>query len=157
MNTPKNITLTELYGQKIFPALYKRNEKFPEGESLDDLALRAEVAIRECVLPHVQCFPGMGSESQSDSNLERVADGENGMAVPGGVHVAITSHGNCIAELVSALLRLDPEANRNTRYSGLMNTAWTRVEICVRVSCFSSPGRALQLVLLFIGRIPWSH
>jgi len=128
METPKNFTLTELYEQKIFPALYKRNEKFPEGESLDEVALRAEAAIRECVLPHVQCSPGiipLGSESQSDPNLKR-ADGESG------VHVAITSHGACIAELIRALLKLDPEANQDRRYSGLWNTAWTRVEIRVR-------------------------
>lgn len=90
--------------------LYGREEKFPEAESLNDLARRAEVAISECVLPHL-------SESESKE-----------------VHVAIASHGLCIGELVAALIRLDPEADKKKNYTGLMNTAWTRVEVKVRVS-----------------------
>ncbi|KAJ3478223.1 hypothetical protein NLJ89_g12385 [Agrocybe chaxingu] len=33
---------------------------------------------------------------------------------------------------MSALIRLDPEAKKGQKYSGLLNTAWTRVEIRVR-------------------------
>jgi len=127
MGTFDNFTLTELYyEQKIFPALFIRDEAFPEGESLDDLALRAEVAIRDCVLPHVQILPSVESVESNDLKQE----------VPA-VHVALFSHGNCISEMVSALLRLDPEANCDGNFLGLLNNAaWTRAEIRVRVRFF---------------------
>ncbi|KAF8814724.1 phosphoglycerate mutase [Phlegmacium glaucopus] len=121
LETFPNVPLTELYQQKIFPPLFEAHEKFPEGESLQDLALRAEVAIRDCVLPHISI------PSDSD-NLKRE---ENGVVVPA-VHIALASHGVCIAELVSALLKLDPEAKCDGNYYELMNTAWMRVEIRVR-------------------------
>lgn len=120
MEVPENLSQEELYQQKIFPALYGRHEKFPEGESLDDLALRAGVTIRECVLPHVQVSSSL--EEEEKSKQEESAS----------VHVAIISHGNCISELVSALLRLDPQANLDGNYFGLLNAAWTRAEIRVR-------------------------
>lgn len=98
--------MQELYDKGIFPVLSGgRNVKFPEGESLNDLARRAEEAIAECVLPHIQ----------SDS------------------HIVIASHGLCISELVAALLRLDPDARRDISYAGLLNTAWTRVVVTTRV------------------------
>ncbi|KAF8155658.1 phosphoglycerate mutase [Crassisporium funariophilum] len=110
---PENVPLEQLYAQKVFPVLYQRDERFPEAESLDDLAARADVAIKECVLPHVPDAPHpVGQDS--------------------GVHIAIASHGLCIAELVGALLRLDPEADKDENYAGLMNTAWTRVVIRVK-------------------------
>ena len=62
--------------------------------------------MRECILPHV------GTDN---------------------VHVAIASHGLCISEMVAALLRLDPGSRRDISYAGLLNTAWTRVEVQLRV------------------------
>ena len=99
-------TEEEMIAKNVFPALFSPSAKFPEGESINDLARRAEEAIRECVLPHVL----------EDS-----------------VHIAIASHGLCISELIAALLRLDPDASRNVSYRGLLNTAWTRVMISVKV------------------------
>lgn len=101
-NTPRE----ELWAKNVFPMLYERQDKFPGGETLDDLAARAEVAIRDCVVPHL-------------------SDGPD-------VHVALASHGLAIGELVAALLRLDPEADHKQEYSGLQNTAWTRVSVCIR-------------------------
>lgn len=106
---PEGVSLEDLYKQDTFPVLYGRDEKFPEGESLDDLANRADVAIKECVLPHLT-------------------------AGPNEVHIALASHGLCIGELVAALIRLDPEADREVQYTGLFNTAWTRVTVELRVS-----------------------
>ncbi|KDR80143.1 hypothetical protein GALMADRAFT_62388 [Galerina marginata CBS 339.88] len=111
LQPPEDTPYEVLYEQKIFPVLYGREEKFPEGESLDDLARRAEEAVKECVLPHLP-------EAHKKD----------------GVHVAIASHGLCIGEMVPALLRLDPKANRNERHTGLMNTGWTRVEVRFRDS-----------------------
>jgi len=98
-------TLEEYYAQKLFPVLTGRDEKFPGGESLRDLAKRADEGIAECVL----------------SNLHE-----------DGVHIAIASHGLCISELIAAIIRLDPEARRDTSYTGLLNTAWTRLQITPR-------------------------
>ncbi|KAF8875423.1 phosphoglycerate mutase [Gymnopilus junonius] len=112
LHQPEGTTLEELYEQKAFPVLYGRGEKFPEAESLDDLARRAEVGISECVLPHLS-----GAADGTESN---------------GVHIAIASHGLCIGELIAALIRLDPEADKKKSYTGLLNTAWTRVEVEVR-------------------------
>ncbi|KAF8888627.1 histidine phosphatase superfamily [Infundibulicybe gibba] len=91
---PENATLEELYKRGIFPVLYGRDEKFPEAESLNDLARRAEEALAECVLPHLE-------ESFTKD-----------------VHVVIASHGLCISELIVALLRLDPAARRDISYAG---------------------------------------
>ena len=99
-------TEEEMIAKNIFPPLLSHSAKFSGGESIDDLACRAENAIRECVLPHV---------------------------LEDGVHIAIASHGLCISELIAALLRLDPDARRNVSYRGLLNTAWTRVIISVKV------------------------
>lgn len=110
LETPPNKSYAELFDEKIFPVLFERHEKFPEGESLDDLSARAKEAVAECILPHV--VP------------------EN---VSGGYHIALASHGLAISELVSALLRLDPTAPQDVSYTGLLNTAWTRVHVSLQV------------------------
>lgn len=96
-----------MFKHGIFPVLRSRDEKFPEGESLDDLARRAEQGIAECVVPH--------------------------LASEGDIHIAIASHGLCISELVAALLRLDPDSRRDISYAGLLNTAWTRAVVSLKV------------------------
>ncbi|KAF7325931.1 hypothetical protein MKEN_00444000 [Mycena kentingensis (nom. inval.)] len=109
LNVPSgNRELAELFTQNIFPVLRERDARFPEGESLDDLARRADSAIAEFVVPHLE------ASASKD------------------VHIAIASHGLCISELVAALLRLDPDSERGISYSGLMNTAWTRAVVTVK-------------------------
>ncbi|KAF7316298.1 hypothetical protein MIND_00148500 [Mycena indigotica] len=103
---PGDQSLDELFAQGIFPVLHSRNAKFPEGESLDDLARRADGAVAEFLVPH--------------------------LASPNNTHVAIASHGLCISELVAALLRLDPQSRRDISYAGLRNTAWTRAVVTVK-------------------------
>ncbi|KAF8638462.1 hypothetical protein AX17_002196 [Amanita inopinata Kibby_2008] len=105
-------TLAELFAQGIFPVLPTRTHRFPEGESLDDLASRAERALRECALIHL---------------AEHVASGG-----VGDMHVAVASHGLCISELMSALVRLDPHVEPGVSYRGLWNTAWSRAIIRMR-------------------------
>ncbi|KIK52837.1 hypothetical protein GYMLUDRAFT_49670 [Collybiopsis luxurians FD-317 M1] len=101
-------SLDQLYAMGIYPqsVYYTRDGKFPGAESLNELAARTEEAIAECVIPHLR-------------------SGED-------VHVALVSHGLCISELVAALLRLDPDSNRDTSYRGLLNTAWTRVTVSIK-------------------------
>jgi broad specificity phosphatase PhoE len=68
---------------------------------MDDLADRAQQALRECVLCHLRDYASGGAE--------------------GDVHVVIVSHGLCISEVISALLRLDPHADKGKRYTGLLD------------------------------------
>ncbi|KAG6915374.1 hypothetical protein DXG01_011803 [Tephrocybe rancida] len=104
-NVPRGETIASMIEKDIYPVLPTRQGRFEGGESLDDLAARADEAMAECVLPHVVL-------------------GEKGE-----VHVALASHGLCISECVKALLRLDPEADLEENYTGLLNTAWTRLTV----------------------------
>ncbi|KAJ7686687.1 phosphoglycerate mutase [Mycena rosella] len=113
IDTPPNQTLDALFKQGIFPVLRARDAKFPEGESLNDLARRADQAIAECVVPH--------------------------LAAGGDLHIAIASHGLCISELIAALLRLDPDSRRDISYAGLLNTAWTRTVVSLKHAALASP------------------
>ncbi|KAJ7211317.1 phosphoglycerate mutase [Mycena pura] len=115
IETPPNQPLEELYKQGIFPVL-PRDAKFPDGESLEDVARRAEEALAEFVVPHLA----------ADHDL----------------HIAITSHGLFISELIAALLRLDPDSRRDISYAGLLNTAWTRAVVSVKVHLVDPLGTA---------------
>lgn len=113
MEPKPGLTLEQHYAEKVFPVLHHRDEKFPEGESLNDVASRCEQAIKDLVLPHVWSAVKEGSK---------------------GVHIAVVSHGLCISELVSALLRQDASGiPPENSYRGLWNTAWTRVAIDIKV------------------------
>jgi len=108
------LTDEEHWAKGVFPVLDGRKEKFPGGESLDDLRDRAKQAIRELLLPIVR-----------DAVKEKKRD----------VHVAFVSHGLCISEMVATLVSLDYERRSrglevpDRQYAGLMNTAWTRATI----------------------------
>ncbi|KAM6494797.1 phosphoglycerate mutase [Amanita muscaria] len=108
--------INELAAQSIFPVIPTTTNKFPDGESLNDLARRAERGLKECVLNHLSEYfqPSDGISSTDD------------------YHVAVASHGLCISELVAALVKLDPLADQTKSYRGLLNTAWTRAVIGTR-------------------------
>ncbi|KAI0354895.1 phosphoglycerate mutase-like protein [Trametes cingulata] len=107
----RGLSLEEHFTKGIYPVLHERHQKFPDGESLDDLFDRANKAIEELVLPHVWRAARQGRK---------------------GVHIAIASHGLCISELVPALLMKDESGvHPGDKYRGLHNTAWTRVTIDV--------------------------
>lgn len=113
LNAKPELSLEEHIAQGIFPVLHHREEKFPEGESVNDLAQRADQAIRELVLPHVWSAAREGSK---------------------GVHIAVASHGLCISELIQALLRQDASGVLpEDKYRGLRNTAWTRLTVDIKV------------------------
>lgn len=104
------LSLTEHFARGEYPWLRSRTERFPEGESLEDVARRAEEAIEEIVLPYVW----------------NAAEGETE-----GVHVAVVSHGTFIREAIAALLRKTGSAERANPqdYRGLQNTGCTKVTI----------------------------
>ncbi|KAG8768034.1 hypothetical protein FRC16_007179 [Serendipita sp. 398] len=96
--------------EEIYYSIYTRHEKFPEGESLDDLAERADKALDETVWPHVQ---------------QALASGEHR-----DIHIVVVSHGLTISELVAALLRRSPILPSSVKsYRGLHNTGWTQLAI----------------------------
>lgn len=108
------LPLEEHYTQGLFPIHHERWQKFPGGESLEDLAVRADRAVKEVILPHVLAL------SKSEKQ---------------GAHIAVASHGLFIAEMIPALLKLDPTSGESrTTYRGMLNTGWTRVTVEIVVS-----------------------
>lgn len=67
----------------MFPVLTGRDEKFPEAESLNDVALRATKAVNDLILPWVYSPENYGK-----------SEGE--------VHLVVVSHGLCISEVRAA-------------------------------------------------------
>ncbi|ETW81709.1 hypothetical protein HETIRDRAFT_25713, partial [Heterobasidion irregulare TC 32-1] len=107
----KGMTLEEQFDQGKFPVLHHDDEKFPGGESLNDLAARANRAIEELVLPHVWTAAKEGEK---------------------GVHIALVSHGLCISQLMIQLLKHNTDGPDGGDYRGLKNTAWSRVTVSIK-------------------------
>ncbi|KAI0823927.1 phosphoglycerate mutase-like protein [Trametes gibbosa] len=106
------LTLEEHFAKELYPVLHERWQKFPEGESLDDLFERAKKAVDELVMPQV---------------WHAAREGKTG------VHIAVASHGLCISELVPALVIKDASGvHPGEKFRGLQNTAWTRVTVDVQ-------------------------
>ncbi|PPQ70019.1 LOW QUALITY PROTEIN: hypothetical protein CVT26_013307 [Gymnopilus dilepis] len=117
----KNLTLQAHYAQGKFPAVHTRDGTFPGGESLNDVARRAEKVIDTLLLQHLL--------QEKEGGKERV--------------VAVFSHGIFIAELIAAIIRRDKDFAtrcnvdvRNLR--GLSNTGWTRLEVALKGNSESS-------------------
>jgi broad specificity phosphatase PhoE len=81
MSVDPEKSLAQLFSEGQYPVLAHRHEKFPQGESLDDLAQRAEKAIQELVMPHVWKASKEGKK---------------------GAQLAVVSHGLCISEVRTA-------------------------------------------------------
>ena len=118
-----NKSLGDHFRDGQYPILFDRNEKFPNGESLNDLAVRAERSIDDLVLrPYLSRAISSGAED---------------------VHVAVVSHGLCIGELIPALLKRNDGGSPSRDYRSLQNTAWTRVT--VRPKVMFGPLRLVRL------------
>lgn len=119
------LAIEEHFAQGLWPVLHERHQKFPEGESLDDLYVRATKAIDTLVMPHV---------------WKAAREGKTG------VNIALASHGLCISELIPALLVKDEKGiHPGDKYRGLLNTAWTRVTVEVEVTHYFSLSHPLQI------------
>lgn len=109
------LSLEKHYERGVYPALRGRSERFPGGESLVDLALRAERVVDDILLSYV-------SEEHDEAN------------------VAVVSHGLFLSELIAALVRKDDGVRISGRevyardFRGLKNTGWAKVTATVRVS-----------------------
>jgi len=113
---------------EVYETIRNRHDRFTSGESLDDLALRAEDAVERLVWPHLDDAIAIAhhhSDTGAGTNtngVEAVEDGrpwENGEVdgeVEGGLgyHVVIVSHGLCISKLVAAILRRSANARVTT-------------------------------------------
>lgn len=110
-----DLSLAAHFAQGKFPTIRSRTEHFPEGESLEDVAARAEEAVQQLMVPYI---------------LKASREGQNG------IHVAFVSHGLFIGEAIAALMRKDKanvEGINPRDYRGLRNTGWTRVSVQVKV------------------------
>lgn len=107
----RDINLEEEMAKGVYPMLYRNDEKFPEGESIDELAQRANRANSALVLPHV---------------WQAAKEGKTG------IHIAVVSHGLCISQMISELLKMSAKQDERD-YRGLLNTAWTRLVIDIEV------------------------
>jgi len=108
------LSIAAHYAKGKFPALYTRHERFPGGESLDDVARRADAVIDEILVPQL------------------LQEREDGSART----VAIFSHGLFIGELIIALIRRDQDYKGDAyvrNMGGMKNTAWTRLEVKINV------------------------
>jgi len=114
----RTINLEEEMAKGVYPTLHGRDEKFPEGESIIDLSDRAKRANTAFLLPHV---------------WQAAKEGKTG------IHVAVVSHGLCISQLISELLKLSANQDKVGEYRGLLNTAWTRVAIEIEGSQEGQP------------------
>ena len=96
----------------VYPVPHGNDEKFPDGESINELRQRAKEAITSLVLPHVW-------QTAKENKT--------------GTHVAVVSHGLCISQMITELLQMSAKHEEEQDYRGLFNTAWTRVVIDIEV------------------------
>jgi len=108
------LTMDEHYQRGLYPVLRNRSEKFPGGESLCDLAERAEEVIDHILGPYIW-----------DETHDKA-------------HIVIVSHGTFLAELIAALVKrhnTQPMLRVQPRdFRGMRNTAWTKVRVTAQVS-----------------------
>jgi broad specificity phosphatase PhoE len=108
-----NKSLDDQFRDGQYPVLFDRNERFPNGESTNDVAVRAERAINDLVLkPYLSRAISSGAKD---------------------VHIAVVSHNLCIGELIPALLKRSDGGSPTGNYRSSRNTAWTRVTVQVKV------------------------
>ncbi|TIA87510.1 hypothetical protein E3P81_03918 [Wallemia ichthyophaga] len=84
-----------------------RDFKFEDGESLHDVAARAEEVIENMIMPYVMASAISGEET----------------------HVFVVAHGILLAELQYALLKRRPQGIAAFQRSPLENTGWHRIQI----------------------------
>ncbi|KAF7298969.1 hypothetical protein MIND_00845100 [Mycena indigotica] len=106
-----NRSLDDHVSDGIYPSLNGRNERFPEGESLDDVRNRAIQAWENMLLNYVH------EACENHTHL----------------HIAVVSHGLFIREALQALTRYDNALDLTTiNGQWLRNTGWARVVLQVK-------------------------
>ena len=148
---------------EVYETIRNRCDKFIGGESLDDLALRAEDAVERFVWPHLddaiahqRQYASTGTNGEAEAEGGPRENGEGGGEGGLGYHVVFVSHGLCISEMVAAILRrgANTGATAGIRLKGLANTGWTRVHIRPLVSdrfIISHATRRAHLRMVVVG------
>ena len=135
--------------EQVYYTIHTRHGKFENGESLDDLARRADQAIDTTIWPHVV-------EALRPRKVSEMKDTDSH---PEEAHIVLVSHGLAISELVAArksisvdpfssnallVLRRSPpgakppaHAHPAKSFKGLPNTGWTQV--CINIQPMVSP------------------
>ncbi|KAI9465601.1 phosphoglycerate mutase-like protein [Lactarius psammicola] len=103
-----SLTWEEHAARGVYLACYSDDDRFPEGESIKDLAERARKGLEEFVLPHV---------------WQAAKEGKTG------IKVAVVSHGLCITELISELLKKSAKPVTKPKNTNLSNTGWIQVVV----------------------------
>lgn len=117
------MTLKEHFAKGKFPALYARKDKFPGGESFDDVRARAKRVWEEQLERYTRGQMGK-------NNTEDLKSDERD------IHVAIISHGVFLTELVSVILAKGALEGLVPikEFRGMRNTGWTRFSVAAKVS-----------------------
>jgi len=98
---------TSVAMKDYFPLPAGRSARFPEGESREDVAARASEAIDLFIVPHIFAAQGLPEDE---------------------TNIVIVAHGIFVAEMTGELLRRrSGGASEAHRFSGLVNTGWTRL------------------------------
>lgn len=102
--------------------LYARKEKFPGGESLDEVRARAEMIWKDKLEQYTRGAPGNDKIDSGGSNAQDV-------------HIAIISHGIFITELVSVILAKGGLEGivPIKEFKNMKNTGWTRFSVAIDV------------------------
>ncbi|KAJ7069734.1 phosphoglycerate mutase-like protein [Mycena amicta] len=121
-----SLSLADHINTGVYPSLAGRSEKFPDGESLDDVQVRAAQAWEDLLLKYVL------NAAKNDQQ----------------VHVAVVSHGIFIKEAIRALAQYDSTLDLSTPNSSwLRNTGWARVVVQVKDDGVQEGATALQVQL----------
>ncbi|KAG6897645.1 hypothetical protein C0992_012624 [Termitomyces sp. T32_za158] len=103
-----HLSFKEHVAQGIYITPFNRSDRYPDGESLDDVAKRADNVVENIILPYVEKATREGNQN---------------------MHIAFVSHGIFIAELIASLAAQSGSRPRPSQFRGLRNTGYTRVVV----------------------------
>ncbi|KAG6909124.1 hypothetical protein DXG01_001876 [Tephrocybe rancida] len=101
-----HLSFEEHVAQGKYIQAYNRSDRYPGGESLNDVARRAETVVEDIMLPYMR-----------QAAKEGIRD----------MHIVFVSHGIFIAELISALACQGGKKPNPIEFRHLKNTGWTLV------------------------------
>ncbi|KAG6820712.1 hypothetical protein H0H93_012765 [Arthromyces matolae] len=122
-----HLSFEEHIARGIFIPPTDRNDRFPDGESRNDVAKRAQIVVSDIILPYVRT------------------------AVEGGIqdlNVVFVSHGIFISELIAALLRQGGEEPRSGQFRGMKNTAWTLLTVKANAASDRKDGQIFEVQVI---------
>ncbi|KAF8895486.1 phosphoglycerate mutase-like protein [Infundibulicybe gibba] len=108
----KGLSSDEHYKRGKFPVPTSRTDRFPGGESREEVAARARRVVDEVCLPYIRDAEGEGRTND---------------------HIAIVAHGILIREVITILVsKGGGQGGTGADYGGMLNTAWARLAVKTR-------------------------